>query len=161
MTSHQPSTSSTFVIVRLVPSSAMNPLCTTYRMTLSRCSSRGRNRNVTALPSAATRMISAVVSTWPCTKCPPIRVSARTARSRFTRESLVSCPRFVSRSVSGAMPTLKLGAAASDEDEEEEESHVAVRQTPLMAMLSPRAASSRSFEDDGSAMVSEVPPVSS
>ena len=47
------------------------------------------------------------MSTWPCTKCPPMRVLAETARSRFSGEDCVREERFVRRRVSGEMPTLK------------------------------------------------------
>lgn len=80
-----------------------------------------------------------------------MRVSARTARSRLTRDEVVSEPRLVRRRVSGAMPTVKVGGAGVKE--------VTVRQTPLMAMLSPRWQSVRRGEVDGREMVREVPPV--
>lgn len=80
-------------------------------------------------------------------------MSARTARSRLTRDEAVSDPRSVSRSVSGAMPTVKLGGEAVKV--------TTVRHTPLMAMLSPSWQSERSVEVGGSVMVSEVPPVAS
>ena len=49
----------------------------------------------------------AIVSTWPCTKWPPMRVLAETARSRFSGEECVRDERLVRRRVSGDMPTLK------------------------------------------------------
>ena len=58
-------------------------------------------------------MIVAMVSTWPWTKCPPMRVEGWTLRSRFTREEGVEEEevrreeREVRRRVSGERPTLK------------------------------------------------------
>lgn len=49
----------------------------------------------------------AIVSTCPWTKCPPIRVEAETARSRFRGLEVVREPRLVRRRVSGETPTLK------------------------------------------------------
>jgi len=74
-----------------------------------------------ALPSVRLDAMVATVSTWPCRKCPPRRVPGRRARSRLRREVLVRLPRLVRRSVSGAMPTLKVV---------EEGSSVIVRQVP-------------------------------
>lgn len=61
-----------------------------------------------ALPSRRVEAMVATVSTWPCRKWPPKRVSARRARSRLRWEDLVRLPRLVRRRVSGAMPTLKV-----------------------------------------------------
>jgi hypothetical protein len=52
------------------------------------------------------------------------------------------------------MPTVKLGGLEGVKE-------VTVRQTPLMAMESPRWQSERSGELAGRVMVSEVPPVAS
>jgi hypothetical protein len=88
----------------------------------------------------------ATVSTWPCTKWPPMRVEAETERSRLTLAPSVREPRFVLRSVSGATPTLKVLWSNS----------VMVRQVPFTLMLSPREASERMGLH--SEMVREVPP---
>jgi hypothetical protein len=85
-------------------------------------------------------------SILPCTLWPPIRVDARTARSRFTCEPFSSFPRFVRRSVSGATPTLNAPLSNS----------VIVRHVPLTDILSPRCASPSM--SCASEMVSEVPP---
>lgn len=77
-----------------------------------------------------------------------MRVSARTARSRFTREFWTKEPRFVRRRVSGAMPTVNVP--------EEEENVVTVRQVPFMLMLSPSWQSCRMEEAEE--IVSWVPP---
>lgn len=87
-----------------------------------------------------------MVSTWPWTKWPPMRVVAETARSRLTLLSLTREPRFVRRSVSGAQPTLN----------EVVSNHVTVRQVPFTEMESPRWQSVRiSLAEE---MVRVVPP---
>ena len=91
-----------------------------------------------------------MVSTWPCTKCPPIRVEADTARSRFTGEEVVRVDREVRRRVSGDRPTLK------DMGDEGGFRAVMVRQVPLILILSPRWASERISVQ--SPIVREVPP---
>lgn len=78
-----------------------------------------------------------------------MRVLADTARSRLTRDPLVSEPRFVRRRVSGATPTTN----------ESVSNEVTVRQVPLTLMLSPRWQSARISAAEE--MVSEVPFVSS
>jgi hypothetical protein len=104
------------------------------------------------------------VSTWPWTKCPPMRVSAETARSRLTFEPFCSAPRLVRRSVSGAHPILK-----DDLSNSVTVRHVPVSRQPgrvavegegpgipLTLMLSPRCASpSMSSHPE---MVNDVPP---
>ena len=74
-----------------------------------------------------------MVSTWPWTKWPPIRVVALTARSKFTFEPSFRLPRFVRRSVSGETPTLNWEGVKD----------VMVRHVPFMLMLSPKWASLR------------------
>src|ERR1700709_106357 len=115
---------------------------------LSTLLSRGWNLNVNAFPSGSIFSIVATVSTCPCTKCPPIRVVAETARSRLTLLFCLRDPRFVRRSVSGATPTLK----------EDFSKEMTVRQVPFMLMLSPRWQSSRISE--ALEIVRVVPPSS-
>ena len=62
-----------------------------------------------------------------------MRVDALTARSRLTESWVFKLPRFVRRSVSGEIPTVKL----------RESNFVMVKQVPLMLMLSPSCASLR------------------
>lgn len=77
-----------------------------------------------------------------------MRVSARTARSRFTREFCFRSPRLVRRSVSGAMPTVNVPLDA--------EKVTTVRQVPLMEMESPEWQSVRMLLAEE--MVRVVPP---
>ena len=51
------------------------------------------------------------MSTWPCTKWPPIRDEAERARSRLTGEETRRELRFVRRRVSGERPTLNVSGA--------------------------------------------------
>ena len=110
--------------------------------------SRGCSRNVSALPSGVTERIVAMVSTWPWTKWPPIRVVALTARSKFTFEPSFRLPRFVRRSVSGETPTLNWEGVKD----------VMVRHVPFMLMLSPKWASVRISAQ--LEIVRDVPPLS-
>ena len=66
--------------VRLMPSTAMEPLCATY---LARPG--GRPMRTTSQCSCGARCrMAAVSSTWPWTRWPPSRSSRRTERSRLT-----------------------------------------------------------------------------
>ena len=76
-------------------------------------------------------------------------MDAETADSRLTLLFVVREPRFVRRSVSGDIPTLKVFSAL--------ENSVMVRHVPLMEMESPRAASARNEGRSEVAMVREVP----
>ncbi|KAL8933709.1 MAG: hypothetical protein Q9216_006239, partial [Gyalolechia sp. 2 TL-2023] len=119
MTSHQPPlsspspspplslppSSSTLVTVKLAPSKQTYPFSTTYRNTPF---SLGLSLSTRASPSSLTPTIVATVSTWPWTKCPPMRVVAETARSRFTLLEGRRRDRFVRRRVSGDVPTLNV-----------------------------------------------------
>src|SRR5688572_11060450 len=66
--------------VRLTPLRAIDPFETT------RCASAAGSSTPIqwASPSASTRSTATAASTWPCTRWPPRRVSARAARSRLT-----------------------------------------------------------------------------
>ena len=132
--------------VREVPSMAMNPFGTMYfissvgALTLMKRDSLSAHFSVVPF---ATRecglgacnytltftvpMMVPTLSTCPCTMCPLLRPSIAAARSRFTGEPELRSPRFVSRSVSGAHPTLNMDASNS----------VTVRQTPLTEMEHP------------------------
>ena len=68
-----------------------------------------------------------VASTWPCTKWPPSRASARIGRSRFTSAPRRSAPSAVTRAVSGEMSAWTRSTQLA----------TAVRHTPLTARLSP------------------------
>ncbi|KAM3066378.1 hypothetical protein ACMFMF_011936 [Clarireedia jacksonii] len=119
-----------FVTVKLAPSNVTYPFSTIYLIT---CLSLGLSLSVNASPSSSLLINSATVSTCPCTKCPPMRVFAETARSRLTSELTSSEPTFVRRRVSGAHPTVKLSLVKL----------VTVRQIPLTEMLSPSPQSPR------------------
>src|SRR5450759_35592 len=79
---------------------------------------------------------SPVPSTWPCTMWPFIRPLGESGRSRLTREPGRRSPRLLRSSVSGARSA----------ENESGRSSATVRQTPLTAMLAPRAASERTVE---------------
>src|SRR6266850_4628939 len=91
---------------------------------------RGRGKlTVNQLKSDSARMSSIwpMPSTWPCTKCPPRRLSARSGRSRLTAAPCCSEPSVVTRTVSG--PTSAWTSPRSE--------RMTVRQTPFTARLSP------------------------
>src|SRR5918998_5035272 len=73
-------------------------------------------------------------STWPCTKCPPIRSSARTGNSRLTVAPSPTSASDERRSVSFITSALNAPSAIA----------VAVRQTPLTATESPSPISGAS-----------------
>ncbi|KAL8888988.1 MAG: hypothetical protein Q9215_003647, partial [Flavoplaca cf. flavocitrina] len=111
--------------------------------------SLGLNLKTLASPSSSTPTIVATVSTCPCTKCPPMRVFALTALSRFTLLFCPRRPRLVRRRVSGETPTVNCGG--------EMVKVVIVRQVPFMDTESPRWASER--RNEGVEIVRVVPVV--
>src|SRR6184192_785721 len=72
-------------------------------------------------------MMRDVQSTWPCTKCPPNRPSARRARSRFTGLSCRNAFRLVRSNVSSRRSNVSLSPRCP----------LKVRQHPFTATLSP------------------------
>src|SRR5262245_43809820 len=113
--------------VRLTPSTATEP----FRMKYGARS--GGNRTVIQCASSWARMSSTrpVPSTWPWTKWPPMRPSARIDRSRFTSCDRRNPPSDVTRAVSGPISAWTSPCSA----------RITVRQTPLTATLSPGASS--------------------
>src|ERR1035437_1033998 len=87
-------------------------------------------------PSESRERNSPVPSTWPCTMWPFIRPLGESGRSRLTREPARRSPRLLRSSVSGARSA----------EHPSGRSPVTVRQTPLTAILAPRAASERTVE---------------
>src|SRR2546423_1334706 len=90
------SRSSTEVTVNEIPSTVIEPLCTTYR-----CRPGGNATRTLSQRSPGSRaVIVPTPSTWPCTRWPPSRVSRVAARSRLTGSPARSAPRQVRSRVS-------------------------------------------------------------
>src|SRR5581483_2458685 len=110
-------------IVRLMPSTATEPLSTRYGEKSSGTSKVKRQ------PSPTSRMPATrpAVSTCPNTKCPLTRSPTRSERSTLTTAPGASRPRVVRASVSSLRSAMKPCASSAR----------TVRQTPFVAMLSP------------------------
>jgi len=130
----QSSSSNTSTTVKLVPSTAINPLGTMYLSNDFSVFTFTQRES----PSGTFDTITPVLSTWPCTKCPPMRLVGVTARSRFTSDPGSSSDSDVLRSVSGDSPTVKSETLPSNS--------VTVRHVPFTAILSPRLTPSRTVE---------------
>ncbi len=112
-------------IVRLIPSTAMDPFSTSRR----RRASGYENENHHIPPVSRTSMMVPTPSIWPVTKCPPSRSVGRQGRSRFTASAMRSFPRVVRPMVSSDRSTSNASCSTA----------VTVRQVPSTAMLSPIA----------------------
>src|SRR5687767_3109078 len=145
--------SSTPATVRLTPFTATDPFRTMYEP------SSGANTIVSQYdsPSCRTSSTAAVASTWPCTKWPPRRASARNGRSRLTIEPRRIAPSVVTRAVSGdTSKCTPCGSVATT-----------VRHTPFTATLSPLASSvasgvvSRRRKPPATGLTSVISPIAS
>src|SRR5690606_25858458 len=113
------------------PSTAIEPLGTTYRD-----SSLGSPIRTSCQRSVGKReRITPTPSTCPCTTCPPSRVASVAARSRFTGSPGATLPSVVRSRVSFITSTVKVSPVVS----------TTVRQTPLTAIESPCWASAATF----------------
>src|SRR4051812_17659960 len=113
--------------VRLIPSTAIDPL-----RTMNGASADGNWIVIQcASPAARIDRRCPTPSTWPCTKWPPKRLSARMERSRLIVCPGLSLPSVVTRTVSGPMSACRYVASR----------RVAVRHTPFTDTLSPSCSS--------------------
>ena len=136
-TSNRPSSSA--ATVRLMPSTAIDPLRIESGASVGRKLDR---EPVRTRLRAARRRPCPTPSTWPSTKWPPSRPSARSGRSRLTRRPGASAPSVVTRSVSGDDVERARSARRAA---------ITVRQTPFTAMLSPAPARRRARVDRSAA----------
>ena len=121
--------SSTVLTVRLTPSTATDPLTARKRASAAGASTSSAHDS----PTRAKRVTRPTPSTWPETRWPSSRASARIAFSRLTSPA-ASRPAVLSR-LSAEISTWNRRAAGSR--------RTTVMQAPDRAMLSPRATSSR------------------
>src|ERR671913_1179863 len=119
--------SPTLATVRLIPSTATEPLATNSDSNAAGYITVTRYES----PSRAISAIEPVASTCPWTKCPPILASARIDRSRFTAAPGRSDSSVVTRAVSGETSASMVPNSVA----------TTVRHTPLMATLSPSTSS--------------------
>ncbi len=103
---------------------------------------RGSTSTSTASPAGSRRRTRAMPSTCPLTKCPPRRLPALRARSRFTSEASGKPASVVTRAVSGEMSASNPEAASA----------ATVRHTPFTATDSPSARPA-----NGAAIVARKP----
>src|SRR5690606_14067081 len=116
------------VTVRETPSTAIEPFSTTYR------DRPGGSANRTVSQSCPLTRESTVPtpSTWPWTRWPPRRVARVAARSRFTGSPGRRVPKVLRSKVSRITSAVNVPSAPTV---------VAVRQTPLTAIESPKVRS--------------------
>ena len=120
---------STLLMVKLVPSTVIEPLWAMYF-----ANSRGaRMRKRHDLASSCRETTSPIPSTWPDTMCPPKRSLACMAFSKLMRLPFFQLPIVVKFKLSTETSAIKPSAVSS----------TAVRQAPLQAMLSPSCTSAR------------------
>ena len=124
--------------VRLMPSTAIEPLCTMSGARLRRKADRqpvevGVRRSSSTWP---------IASTCPCTKWPPKRLSARSGRSRFTSAPARERSRASSRAPSRGRRRRESRSRSA---------RITVRHTPLTARLSPGVSSGASGDADAQA----------
>src|SRR6187431_1421963 len=134
--------SSTRLTVRLTPSTATEPLTARKRASDDGASISSAHDS----PSGSNRVTRPTPSTWPATRWPSRRASARIAFSRLTSALAASRPAVLSR-LSAEISTWKRRASGS--------SRTTVMQAPDRAMLSPRPTSSR--KPGGASIASTLP----